>query len=93
MGLDGSVDSWDLFSCTGSLICMIGVSEYFIFYFFVGMFFKCCARMVGSEGNLIHDRNCIFFYCIYGWRQMLDIIWGGHMCIKIHYHTLWILFL
>ena len=27
MGLDGSVDSWDLFSCTGSLICMRGVSE------------------------------------------------------------------
>ena len=24
MGLDGSVDSWDLFSCTGSLICMRG---------------------------------------------------------------------
>ena len=29
MGLDGSVDSWDLFSCTGSLICMRGVSECF----------------------------------------------------------------
>ena len=24
MGLDGSADSWDLFSCTGSLICMEG---------------------------------------------------------------------
>ena len=22
---------------------------------------------------------------------MLDIIWGGHMCIKIPYHTLWII--
>ena len=29
MALDGSVDSWDLFSCTGSLICMRGVSEFF----------------------------------------------------------------
>ena len=29
MGLDGSVDSLDLFSCTGSLICMRGVSEWF----------------------------------------------------------------
>ena len=37
MGLDGSVDSWDLFSCTGSLICMRGVSESF-FKFGVGMF-------------------------------------------------------
>ena len=27
MGLDGSVDSWDLFSCTVSLICVRGVSE------------------------------------------------------------------
>ena len=27
MGLDGSIDSWDLFSGTGSLICMRGVSE------------------------------------------------------------------
>ena len=24
---------------------------------------------------------------------MLDIIWGGHMCIKIPYHRPWILFL
>ena len=31
MGLGGSVDSWDLFSCTGSLICMRGVSECFSF--------------------------------------------------------------
>ena len=27
MGFDGSVDIWDLFSGTGSLICMRGVSE------------------------------------------------------------------
>ena len=46
MGLDGSVDSWDLFSCTGSLICMRGVSE----CLFSNLFFKWCARMVGSEG-------------------------------------------
>ena len=29
MGLDGSVDSWDL--CTGSLICKRGVSECFFY--------------------------------------------------------------
>ena len=37
--------------------------------------------------------NGIFLCCIYGWRQVLDIILGGHMCIKIPYNTLWILFL
>ena len=50
MRLDGSVDSWDLFSGIVSLICMRGVSECLFLYFVVGTFFKCCARMVGSEG-------------------------------------------
>ena len=36
MGLDGSVDSWDFCSSTGSLICMGGVSECLISNFVVG---------------------------------------------------------
>ena len=40
MGLDGSVDSWDLVSGTGSLICMRGVSEC--------LFIICCQNVFQS---------------------------------------------